>query len=472
VAPVVLELGFMAIYKVPPGNMVLVVLQMALVLTVWGLVVMSAASITRSMGGFAVLCGCTIVGIAVTLAVAVAVIEWRAAANSGELVIAATPQAAGARVGLPPDVPDPTFWVVFASLSVLAALGLIAVQYAWRSRPRAVSAGAAGLAMACALASIWPVPLLRPRLNVPDWAQSHEALRLSLDPSSVRFEGDNPLAARERTWRLAQGQMSIGGLAPGWRASVRHAGASLRLASGATVEGRATGHSSNIPLDLTGEPQNRAGLRDVLSVDRVGGFGQYYPERAFVMSIREADFKASDGATGAYTGRFIVDLSHDEVAAVLPLRQGASYQHGADRFVVRLARAGDDGITLQIRRSMAKTMFDRRPPTSYAYYLRNRGRREAFVTFLGSRRPHVFLPFIGFGFSGYGTEGTSRSSGFGAWEEGITRYPLHGRPFEEELALDDAWINEAELVIVRTTREGSVLRTVEVPGLRVEGGRK
>jgi hypothetical protein len=66
-----------------------------------------------------------------------------------------------------------------------------------------------------------------------------------------------------------------------------------------------------------------------------------------------------------------------------------------------------------------------------------------------------FLPFS--------IDGSVQTSGFRA-RGLLIRFPA-GRGTEgAPLSIDDRWIEEAELVVVRVTREGSVERTLEIAG--------
>jgi hypothetical protein len=72
-----------------------------------------------------------------------------------------------------------------------------------------------------------------------------------------------------------------------------------------------------------------------------------------------------------------------------------------------------------------------------------------------------FIPFVG---SGAETSGT----GFRTRRVSLTPWHRYGAADPTTVAPDDAWLADAELVIVRTTQEGSLKRTLHVPDLTID----
>src|SRR5205807_2674200 len=103
-----------------------------------------------------------------------------------------------------PFLGDPTPDLVFGVVVVAALLGLVTVQYRRRSVRHSVPVAIAGISAAWVLSSVWPWPVLQPRLFVPDWATAETSLSLSADPQSAAFDNDSPWTMRKRTWRIGR----------------------------------------------------------------------------------------------------------------------------------------------------------------------------------------------------------------------------------------------------------------------------
>jgi len=71
----------------------------------------------------------------------------------------------------------------------------------------------------------------------------------------------------------------------------------------------------------------------------------------------------------------------------------------------------------------------------------------------------------------FGAVTAEASSGFLVRDLTMHVPPLYGRP-EERAVLDDRWLADAELVIVRMAPGGSVVRTLDIPRfpLRADDG--
>jgi hypothetical protein len=179
------------------------------------------------------------------------------------------------------------------------------------------------------------------------------------------------------------------------------------------------------------------------------------PQETIVMYVREPELARLAPATGTYHGRFQVRLLHHRIEGVLPLRSGAAYQRGADIVRIEGLERTPGHVSLLVRRSGATSSFDREPSSETNYYLRNLKAGEA--TFGGQRGLQVgatifrLLPFVAIG---------SESGGFKA-RGFVIQFPLYASN-ADWLSLTDDWINGAELVVVKTTREGFVERALEI----------
>lgn len=154
---------------------------------------------------------------------------------------------------------------------------------------------------------------------------------------------------------------------------------------------------------------------------------------------------------GVYRGDFVLTLTRIAVAARLPLQVGASFQERRHGFRVERITRDERGLHIRIRTWRLRTIFDRRPAPAYYYVLRNTTRSEAAEANVLSDRtilrayPH---------FSAFQAE---------VPELYFTEYS--GRHRFGTIHLDDAWVRDAELVIVRTLDDGMIARTLEMRGI-------
>jgi len=359
----------------------------------------------------------------------------------------------------PPSVEDPTSGIVFLLVIVAAGLALLVVQYATRSSRRSALVGVAGLVAAWVLPSLWPWPLLQPRLYVPDWAAADSALKLSADPQSVAFDTGDPLSTRKRVWSIGRALIRLEGIQPGWLPSVAVAGAVLELKPDVHLSSPGFAYAVAVPIGGENRPPLRGVVQAALGVGRLAIQNSSEPERAVVLLIREAGFKRYAPGTGLYRGRAVVKLTREEVVATLPVQAGATFQDGPYRVVVDEVRIASESLGIRARISDARTAFDRRPTPTYAFYLRNQQRSEAVGSSVIYLQHNTLLtrllPGLSFGNS-------SSFNGFSAAGHFIHFPPGYAPTERDRLDIDDAWIAGAEIVIVRATAEGSVPRPLEI----------
>jgi hypothetical protein len=172
----------------------------------------------------------------------------------------------------------------------------------------------------------------------------------------------------------------------------------------------------------------------------------------------------------SYRGEFEIDILHFEEAAVLPLRQGASFEDGSHRIVINQMRTPARGPVVRATTSMATSSLDRRSPPTYTYFLRNRAAGEALA---GTLRRWSFPPTPSQFFVGrYAVLGSAFGFTVGSGElefPSRTSVQLASAlaPDRTDQWTDDQWLQGAELVIVRTVDHGTVRRQLELTGLTV-----
>jgi hypothetical protein len=461
----------MIVYYVPAKQTAFVMADTALTQAVFLIMLMTAAAVTRNLPGFALLCGSAIGALAIALSAAVAILMSRDDfATSTNAVLSLSTSAP-----MPHDE-DPTGAFVWNVLVPLIGVAVLAVQYWSRSRLRSIVLAVAGVCLASAIADAWPWPVLAPRVLVPEWARAASALRLSADPATVDSYREEQVFARRAPWRLIRAGVHLDGIEPGWSATVALMNASIQMNDRSLLPTARAGFPAAVPVDPgdPGDPANndeqhplRRVIRDLLGVRRVAEWVSPKGESAVVFVVRDADSRESRPATGAYRGRFQVALTHHEIEATLPLRPGVSHQDGAYRFVLDGVERTRGGLTLFARESRALSRFDRRPTALFGFYLRNRaevrgGAPGVINAALAGQELDVReVPFLS-RFTPFWVGYSVQTSGFIARGLMIRFSPTSGIQ-GESLPIDDAWFGGAELVIVRTTREGSVQRQLDIP---------
>jgi hypothetical protein len=163
-------------------------------------------------------------------------------------------------------------------------------------------------------------------------------------------------------------------------------------------------------------------------------------------------------AHGRYRGDFAVRLEHWEVVGGLPLRAGAALQDESYRFTIAQVETGmGQEIAVRAREWRATSSFDRKPMITYAFYMRNAAHSRAIEgretePFEGASFLPFWLPFTA-------GAGPSRFLLRGA----LVSFQPSYSPQEPKFDWDPAWYADAEVVILRITDSGAVLRTLDIP---------
>jgi hypothetical protein len=444
VAPVFASAALMAAYGVPSGLIEKIAVETALFQTFWLVVLMAAATLTFNLTRFALLCGGALVALAVVVAATAAIMFAR---------IDDRPTTAGTA-----GTEEPTAMIVFTVLAIVSAVALLAVQYRTRSRIRSVPVGAAGLVLAFVVAGAWPWPMLAQRVDVPAWATRESALRLVAPSETVEVQEELSLFSQRTAWRSARAQLRLTGVEPGWSAEVGVLDATLQLDGGARLASTVSGYPFPVRIEDEDVPTRGVVVR-LLRAQRVVESFPSRVESTAVFFLRDAEFSRLAPAIGRYRGRFHVALTRHDIEARLPLRPGASHHNGAYRVVVDGVESTSSSVSILARESDASSIFDRRPAHRFDFYLRNERSGEAVP---GSGQP-LGEEFVFGRFLPFSIDGSVQTSGFRA--RGLLIRFSPGRGAEDApLYIDDRWIEEAELVVVRVTREGSVERTLEIAG--------
>jgi hypothetical protein len=446
--PAATEAAVMFGYAVPPRTLAAIVAQSALYNVLWVALLSALAALTGNLVRFALLFGSILTTLVLVVALQVARVLMKADDR---------PSGAGT---LAPE--DPTGWVVFIVLIFMTAIVVAVVQYWTRSRWRSLAAGAIGLTVAYVLPQFWPFPIWAHSLEVPAWAQKSPALQLSVSHQTIEFvaQDTQPFGGAPR-WRTAQAPVAVSGVQVGWAPSVgvRRAEVTLpgarRLVSAIEAYPIAThiGQNGNEIRD-SNEP-----LRRLLAVaDLYPRVPESVRAPAVLMFAQEADFRPVVNTEGIYRGRFQVRLARQSIEARLPFRAGATHARDAYRFTILQVRRRGGGVAVLARESAAQSMFGRRPFPGRRYFARNIRRAQAIEGYpeLAGMGDVAFPVAAGFHWSA----GSEMHYGFSA-----RRIILLFEPRERDqlvFEVEGSWLQDAELVITRTTMEGAVERSLEI----------
>jgi hypothetical protein len=455
--PTACEACLMLAFRVRFEDALGVVLQTAVLQSLLLFSFMTVSVLTSNLARFALSIGGVLVGVVLLLNVLLAV-TFRTLSDGPQL------SSVGPR-WMVSAIPVYTTLILLSA----AAIALIIVQYRTRSRPRAVAAGLAGLVVAVLVGVFSPWPL-RP-FPVPAWATSASSLQLIGETTQGEFSSyDQPVFFGQSSgWRIGGVRARIRGMAPSWLAAARFAESSIELDDGQRLTTTGNGFESPVPFDGVEDLPLRAVIRHVLAVDRVMGsmFGRYGAHAIPGIVISEGTFREHSGRTGTYRGRYLVDLEQVRIASVLPLEAGEAFEDRGVRLVIERVVAQERTVSIRMRQFTTRTLYDGDRVPRLSFYLRNRDRSEAVA---GAAEPGpmaVGLPMY-FGFGVAHSSWESPGSGFTV-TAGFLRFPEpYAAPDQPVIDVNAAWLSGAEFVVVRTDRAGSVERTLEIPGFRIE----
>lgn len=450
--PCIARLGVMVWIQVPVREALLVVLDSTIARAAWLALLLAGAVVTLNLARFALLCGAVFVSLLVFMTI---LFMW-ARTEAVETL--------NGRSGPPvlPPSEDPTQLILFLLGAIVAGFGLAAIQYRTRLRRMSVPTGAGGLVLMAFAIPYWPFPFLKTPSALPAWADDANAIQLRAASPEIEMSPVSGWAIEGvPTLRHGRTRVIVSGLAPGWMPRLISLGGSVTLNNGATLASHSRGYQAGPEIEGSPDYPSRVVAREVLGVQRVFLSAPPGPEMAITLMLPANEIDSMMPANGRYRGYFGVYLAHWEAAATLPLRPGALFQDPHYKFAVEQVDTGPDGqIAVRAREWRATSSFDRKPPIAYAFYARNAQHTHAMAgyasePFEGMIAPSGWLSIFGF------TAGGGLAPFF--VRAALVSFPLsYGLP-EQKVDWDPRWYADAELVIVRTTETGAVLRTLEMP---------
>ncbi|HEX6465000.1 MAG TPA: hypothetical protein VFZ98_11115 [Vicinamibacterales bacterium] len=440
VIPCSARAALMLSIHVPAREALFISIDSAFERAAWLAVVIAGATVTLNLSRFALLCGSVFV--LTVLSIAVSLMTARNAFSYEPPVM--------------PQEPDPTQFVLLLLCVTGAALLLAGIQYRTRLRRVSVPAGAVTFVLAAFAIPHWPFPLLRAPSALPAWTSDPGTVQLSA-PSPLIEMSPQAASMLEGGPALMIGSTRIvaGGLERGWVPRLQLLAASVALEAGRALQGRG-GYQSMPQIEGSADNPERVVARQVLGVEHVLMFTQPV-DKSVALALSANEIVPTLPAHGQYRGQFATYLTHWEVAKALPLRVGAMFREDNFRFAIEQVNVGP-GEYLQVRglEWNATASFDRKPRASYRFCVRNAQRSHAMF---GSAQPLdggvSLLPFV-FAISGGSSESSEERL---AQIDFSTSYGLQ----EQRIDWNPDWYATSELVILRVTEAGAVLRTLDIP---------
>jgi hypothetical protein len=440
--PVAGDLALAIALHVPARETFLAAVQVGLANGLWVALLMTLAVLTRTFAQFALASGIAVAAAALgSMLVGLVATLW-----------VHSPQVRTNYV-FDPLVPVLTALILIAFLAATWA-----VQYIRRRRVESIPVGAAGLCLAVGFATMARPPLVATHIEPPAWV-ANATLQLPADAPTwgSQSRGASWWRGDTKAPAILRARLVIPELPAGWfaRAALSEASAAV---DGRTFTCEGPLYTAAIALSRGGLPVSAAeqvALREALDVDRMLNLRTYGAEHAVLFVTPEADVARLASRRGTYRGRFRMDLMHVEAVAALPLVRGATFKAGAYRLTIDDVQL-DGPLTIRVRQSNAATMFPRSGHPSYAFHLRNRRHGEALGGYtLSQRARFLFPPVAGIVEMANATPGVTISA------DSLT---FRGSFSQAELSsfLTPAWLEDAELVVVRTTNAGTVERLLQI----------
>ena len=453
--PAICDAAVMVVYRVPLVPVLLAVAEASLQRAAVLFIFLSIAVLTPNFARFAIAIGGAVLVVAVIINLWV-IVEM---SRSQEMFAYAVLTAGDVSPLGDRYEPDPTRAIVAAVAVIIAGVLVLIHQYRTRATKRTIAIAIAGAAIAQVIALAWPWQILKASSEVPNWTQDASSARLVTGREVVYMER-GPDIDTPSSWRIGRGYVFVQGVPAGWLALTRLQSAVVTTQGGDRIDSRGVGYPSILHSGPGDSTSLNAALKAILGVDAVVG-PRLSPSESLVMIAAPRQPTLDVNFAGSYRGEFAIDLAEMSVAAVLPLTGASTFQSGALRITLVENRWYDAGVNVSYRMSDVRTSgFDRTLPDSYDFYLRSPSRRQATEAQHVFRSSTFFTPQ--FGVSGMHL---SAASPFYADRREMNFSPnYYGTT--AAVNIDRSWMDDAELVIVRTRRAGTITRTLEVPQLQ------
>lgn len=403
------------------------------------------ASVSRSLTQFVALA----VGLVATTATAIGL--WAAVAFRSSVEQPVRPLFAE-----PMDVAGPLVWAAVFTVG----LGLVTLQQ-YRAR-RSWMTGMSAVAVvvtAFVAATLWPWPIRAEGPRLPDWAAN---LTLTIDPSTTAI-GTDPWMGRRGGSRLTiVGRPQVAGAEPRTWAMPQVLEGWLQLQDGTRLGGPVwpAGSSGVVgPAEANSESAALADAIEAAHIAQPPGYSGRFPVSTLpIVTIPEAALSpVSAQPAMRYRGSALIHIMEWRVDTAVPLRPGVALVSAGRTLTVDSWRRSPGFVTLAATALDVRRFANPRAVSQqYQLALRHRGRDEAVIGQIDLNQPAVIGGGALFGFPGAPSVAISA----------VTAAFTTGAETGSGVALDDAWLAAAELLVLTAHHIGAVERTVGLPDFK------
>ena len=448
--PMVADLVILAFFNTGPQMLLRAGVAATVVYASWALSIMVLASLTPSLGAFAL----TVLGVAAA-----------ATMLPAGLLGFATLWRADVPGYTPSGPADATPGVVMIVVYLAAALSVVVYQYRHRRRWVAVWLTVAGLAATVVAPMIWPFPFARSeQIRAGAWASQVAVVH---DPSWGTKLTDVVNVSRQlrNSWRRVNAKLTVSGVPQ--HVSVRSLGirARLRFPDGSTIESSDRGGFGSVFSARAAQ----AALGARLLVNP--GFFEEGDDWTPMIMLTEQQFLRHRGQTGRLEATIDLITAQMREVGTLRLMPGASLDRGGSRLEIAAVQRATDGRTVVIRQRNIQPLLSVGVTPETHYAVRRRSSGEALMggtenSWEVGSRPSAAILLLGrpIAMMGGNILLAFTRNGFTV-ETRYHRFP--GRGFGKAPPLDPSWFDDAELVVLQTESAGVVSKQLVIENLVV-----
>lgn len=356
----------------------------------------------------------------------------------------------------PPGTPDATRGLVMLAVYLCAALGIVMYQYRHRRWRVATVLTVGGLAATLIVPVLWPWSFARgEEIRPGPWAADATIVH---DPSWGTKMSDMTRFGRGAPRREVGARVILSGTPPQVTVPQTGGRSRLQLADGTVIESGLRGGSAT--------PFRADTVEAALGGVQVLAFREVYEQGwTSMITLAEDEYTRHRGRSGRLEADVYFELQRTREVGSLPVTPGAALDDGVSRLEIIDVQRRSGGRDVVMRRwSTQSLLAAERSPDERLFALRHRSRREALMggvetQWTTGRRGNAAiallrLPFAMLG-AGFGISGESAGGGFSA---GTTFLRFPGPGYGKAPPLDEAWFDQAELVVLHREWAGVLRR--------------
>lgn len=373
-----------------------------------------------------------------------------------------------------PQIVDPRPTVILTTLATAITLWVVVYQYLHRRPRRAAMIGGAGLLATLILPTFWPFHFARqPEPDPGAWARDETRVTAVFDPEPVNVS-DTPsdFSRRENLGKQLAGRVRLTGLPDDETVSGIEVHSRLGLADALLTSTSNTRVSVRRGATPDGIPDRLRTFQAALGRVRLTlpAFEQDYEQWPVLLRLPDQELARHAGKSGRLTATLDFYLQHSTADQAIPLEPGQAFREETRRIEIVGIDRRVDGCTAILREIAIVPLLTPHTFAMEEFVLRNASRGEAvlggqesFESSASSPLPFFFAVALGGG--AYGAGGSS-GAGFTVRTFAV-RYPSRDSRDSTGPSIDPTWLDNAELVRIKTRYAGHVSRRLTVDDFRI-----